>query len=96
MSTFKELADKKIKAVGRKEVYQYIVDHLTDNFVSNGKPAKQVLVSEGMVRVDETIVDEVVQEILNAIGFLDKEIALVDSSQLAPVTQTVVSKGEGK
>lgn len=84
MTTLKEAMDNLAKAKGRRQVYQYISDHLTASFVSNGKPAKNVLMLESSpIKVEEPIIEGVVNELLGAIGFLNTEIAVLEGSQLA-------------
>lgn len=72
------------KAKGRREIYQHLSDYLNSQFISNGKPALKVLVDVNKVKVDESLIEQVVQELLGAISGLNIEIANIEGSQLTP------------
>ncbi len=84
MSTLKEINEKLKTAKGRREIYQYLFDHLSSDFLSNGAAPKKVLQMEDKNKVEEVTVEEVVRELANAIGYLNAEISNIEGSQIVP------------
>ena len=99
MPTFKEAMDSLTRAKGRREVYQHLSDHLNTNFISNGKPAFKVLVDASKVKIEESLIEVIVQELTGAIAALNIEISNIEGAQLASASPAVpqsAQQGEAK
>lgn len=72
MATFKEMQMVVQAAQNRREVLNYIADHLEENFRPNGGPPKNTLLKDDRTPVPDGAFEEVVSDMLKEIAALDK------------------------
>lgn len=85
MSTFQELQGKLSTAKYRKAILEYVVNHLDGEFrPSAAGPAKKKILTEERVEVPQGVFEAEVAFLMEDIEELNKEIALIMASTLAP------------
>lgn len=94
--TFKELTSKTTELKQKKEVLQYLVEHLDESFfsVSGARPLKTML-SNDKLPIPETIFESIITDILVVnIASLTTELSAVDALVLELPTQNSTNPQE--
>lgn len=83
MPTFKEIQNEILAHQNRKEILNYLIDHVEDNFRPNGGHPKNFLLKEDKTSVPDSAFESVVKDMLDEVASIDAHLNTIMNMEVS-------------